>query len=141
VLVKVDRASMSVGLEVRVPVLERAVAELACSLPLEVLRHAGRTKAPLRELVYRRVPRELLERPKQGFDFPIRALLGRELDAWTDEHLAPTRLAAQGILDPDAVARIVEESRRAPARGDARLWRLLCFQRWLAAHHPDGLDV
>jgi asparagine synthase (glutamine-hydrolysing) len=132
---------MSVGLEVRVPVLERAVAELACSLPLEHLTYGGQTKAPLRALVYRRVPRALLERPKQGFDFPIRALLGRELDAWTDEHLAPARIADQGLFDPAAVQRIVADARRSGARGDARLWRLLCFQRWLAAHHPDGLDA
>jgi asparagine synthase (glutamine-hydrolysing) len=139
VLVKVDRASMSVGLEVRVPVLERRVAELAASLPLEHLLHGGQSKAPLRALVYRRVPRALLERPKQGFDFPIRALLGRELDAWTDEHLDPRRVAAQGLLRPEAVQRVVAGARRMGALGDARLWRLLCFQRWLAAHHPEGL--
>ena len=141
VLVKVDRASMSVGLEVRVPVLDHRVVEFAFGLPDAQLSHSGRTKAPLRALLYRRVPPELIERPKRGFGFPLRALLGNELDAWVAEHLAPARIAAQGILVPDAVERIVSGARRMGERGDGRLWRLLCFQRWLAAHHPHGLDA
>ena len=141
VLVKVDRASMSVGLEVRVPVLDHQVVEFAFGLPDAQLSHAGLSKAPLRALLHRRVPAALVERPKQGFGFPLRALLGTELDAWVEEHLAPSRVAAQGILAPAAVEEIVSDARRSGARGDERLWRLLCFQRWLAAHHPEGLDV
>lgn len=141
VLVKVDRASMSIGLEVRVPVLERSVAELACSLPYEYLTHGGLTKAPLRALAYRRVPRQLLERPKQGFDFPIRELLGHELDHWTQTYLARERIRAEGLLDPTAVERLVSSARHMGTRGDARLWRLLSFERWLAEHHPTGFET
>jgi asparagine synthase (glutamine-hydrolysing) len=130
-----------VGLEVRVPVLDHKVVEFAFGLPDAQLSHAGRSKAPLRALLHRRVPPALVERPKQGFGFPLRALLGSELDAWVEEHLAPSRIAAQGILAPAAVQRIVSTARRSGMRGDERLWRLLCFQRWLAAHHPKGLDV
>jgi asparagine synthase (glutamine-hydrolysing) len=132
---------VSVGLEVRVPVLDHHVVEFAFGLPDAQLSHGGATKAPLRALLHRRVPRQLVERPKQGFGFPLRALLGARLDAWTEEYLAPERLAAERILAPDAVARIVAGARRLGPRGDDRLWRLLCFQRWLAAHHPQGLDA
>jgi asparagine synthase (glutamine-hydrolysing) len=140
VLVKVDRASMSVGLEVRVPVLDHRVVEFAFGLPDTQLTHGNRTKAPLRALLYRRIPPVLLERPKQGFGFPLRALLGEQLDAWVAEYLSPERIAAQSILAPDAVAKVVKEARGMGERGDGRLWRLLCFQRWLAAHHPRGLE-
>jgi asparagine synthase (glutamine-hydrolysing) len=110
-------------------------------LPDAELSHRGATKAPLRALLHRRVPPRLVERPKQGFGFPLRALLGARLDAWNEQYLSEERLAAQGILAPAAVAKIVAAARNLGPRGDDRLWRLLCFQRWLAAHHPQGLDA
>jgi len=141
VLVKVDRASMSVGLEVRVPVLDHHVVEFAFGLPDADLSHRGATKAPLRALLHRRVPPRLVERPKQGFGFPLRALLGTRLERWSKQYLSADRLAAQGILAPTAVSEIVATARTMGPRGDDRLWRLLSFQRWLEAHHPEGLDA
>jgi asparagine synthase (glutamine-hydrolysing) len=135
ILVKVDRATMSVGLEARVPILDHRVVEFAFGLPTSVLAHGGRTKAPLRAVLYRRVPRNLVERPKHGFGFPIRSLLGAELDEWISRYLAPDRLAQEGILDPDAVTQMVSSTRRAGKQAESEIWRLLCFQRWLARNH------
>jgi asparagine synthase (glutamine-hydrolysing) len=101
ILTKVDRASMSVALEARVPILDHRVVRFAFSLPDAFLRHGGRTKAPLRALLYRRVPAALIERPKQGFGIPIHVLLEREL---REERKYLTRLGcAKRILRPGHV--------------------------------------
>lgn len=135
ILVKVDRASMSVGLEARVPILDHHVAELAFRLPASILQHGGQSKAPLRELLYRRVPRELIERGKHGFSFPIRSLLGPELERWTKHYLATDRIAEEELLDPDAVQRMLAYADSGAPAGDSSLWRLLCFERWFAVNH------
>jgi len=141
ILVKVDRASMSVGLEARVPILDHRVARFALSLPLDVLWHGGVTKAPLREIAYRRIPSSLLDRPKQGFAIPVDSLLQNELTDWTARYLAPARLAEEGILDPEGVQRLRRAARRSGAEGSLRfLWFVLCFQRWYAHCHR-GEDV
>jgi asparagine synthase (glutamine-hydrolysing) len=138
ILVKVDRASMSVGLEARVPILDHRVARFALSLPLDVLWHGGVTKAPLREIAYRRIPSSLLDRPKQGFAIPVDSLLQNELTDWTARYLAPARLAEEGILDPEGVQRLRRAARRSGAEGSLRfLWFVLCFQRWYAHCHRD----
>jgi asparagine synthase (glutamine-hydrolysing) len=139
ILTKVDRASMSVGLEARVPLLDYRVVGFAFGLSPALLRHGGRSKAPLRALAYRHVPPALLERPKQGFAIPIHALLGRELAEWRARYLAPERLREEGNLAPEGVARLLAEAheRGGPGEETAMLWRLLCFQRWLARHHGD----
>jgi asparagine synthase (glutamine-hydrolysing) len=135
VLTKVDRASMSVGLEARVPILDHRVVRFALSLPLALAWHGGRTKAPLRELACRRIPRELLDRPKHGFGIPLETLLAGELRRWTERYLAPERIAEEGVLDPEGVRRLVEAARPIDAVGPAPLWFLICFQRWFARQH------
>ena len=110
ILTKVDRASMSVALEARVPILDHRVVRFAFSLPDAFLWHGGRTKAPLRALLYRRVPRALIERPKQGFGIPIHVLLERELREWSDalpraraaraRRASSTRRASRGCSRP-----------------------------------------
>ncbi len=137
ILVKVDRASMSVALEARVPILDPRVVRLALALPLDWIWRGGEAKAPLREILYRRVPRALVDRPKRGFGIPIESLLARELVAWEARYLAPERLAEEGHLDPAGVARFLGDLHRRPkerARAEG-LWRLLCFQRWFARNH------
>lgn len=137
ILAKVDRATMSVALEARVPILDNEVLRFGLALPLDIIWHGGVAKAPLRALLYRYVPRELIERPKHGFGIPLHVLLAERIDEWTAEFLAPRRLKTQGILDPAGVAGLIGE---AGARFDAVvrasvIWRLLCFQRWFAYHH------
>jgi len=137
ILTKVDRASMSVALEARVPILDYRVVRFAFALPLDLVWHGGETKAPLRAVLHRRVPRELVERPKHGFGIPIAKLLARELGEWRERYLAPARLRQEGHLAPEGVARSLTEARwRGGATEETELlWRLICFQRWLARHH------
>jgi asparagine synthase (glutamine-hydrolysing) len=135
ILTKVDRASMSVGLEARVPLLDHRVVRFALGLPRDVLWRDGATKAPLREVLYRRVPRELIERPKHGFGMPIHTLLAREIQTWTDRYLDPARLREEGNFDPRGVERLVAAARRERRGVPYPLWVLLCFQRWFARVH------
>jgi asparagine synthase (glutamine-hydrolysing) len=135
ILTKVDRASMSVGLEARVPLLDHRVVQFALGLPREVLWRNGATKAPLREVLYRRVPRQLIERPKHGFGMPIHTLLAHEIRAWTDRYLDPARLREEGNFDPQGVERLVAAARRERRGVPYPLWVLLCFQRWFARVH------
>jgi asparagine synthase (glutamine-hydrolysing) len=135
ILTKVDRASMSVALEVRVPILDHRVVRFAFSLPDAHLRHGAHSKAPLRALLYRRVPRSLIERPKQGFAIPIHVLLERELAEWTARYLDPARLREEGLFDPSGVQRLLDAARRPEPAATIRLWFLLCFERWFARVH------
>jgi len=131
-LAKVDRASMSVGLEVRVPLLDHRVTEFAWTLPEEARAGVGGTKCLLREVLYRHVPRSLIDRPKAGFNVPLRAWLTGPLRDWANDLLAPARLRAQGILEPK-LARLPWERVEA---GAARpwdhylVWDVLVFQSW-----------
>ena len=140
ILAKLDRASMSVGLEARVPLLDHRLVRFALSLPLELLWHDGESKAPLRAALYRQVPKELLARPKRGFGFPVSALLGADLDRWADHYLAPGRLAEEGNLDPAGVRRLLAATDRRSRTGIKGLWHLICFQRWFARVHRDERD-
>jgi len=137
ILVKVDRATMSVALEARVPLLDWRVVRFAQGLPLAFHWRGGETKAPLRAVLDRHVPRHLIERPKHGFGIPIGTLLAREIEEWTRTYLAPARLREEGILDPDGVAMLLAEARRRAGTqpGTNMVWKLLCFQRWLAHNH------
>jgi asparagine synthase (glutamine-hydrolysing) len=140
ILTKVDRASMSVALEARVPILDHRVVRYALSLPRAIVWHGGRAKAPLREIACRRIPAALLDRPKRGFGIPIETLLADELGRWTERYLAPARLAEDGVFDPEGGRRLLEATRRAGPPGITPLWFLLCFQRWFArVHRGEGV--
>jgi asparagine synthase (glutamine-hydrolysing) len=134
VLTKVDRATMAYGLEARVPLLDHRLVEFTWRLPLSILRNEGRSKWPLRQILFKYVPRELVERPKMGFAVPIDTWLRGPLRDWAETLLAPRRLRHDGILDP----RKVEAAWRAHLSGSAnlqqKLWNVLMFQAWL-----DGL--
>ncbi|MFQ5515274.1 MAG: asparagine synthase (glutamine-hydrolyzing) [Myxococcota bacterium] len=140
VLIKLDRATMSVGLEARVPLLDPRVVDFAFGLPTTALHHGGRLKAPLRALLDRRIPAALLDRPKQGFAFPIRTVLDRDLDEWIRTYLAPARLAEEGNLDPAAVVSMLSVARRGGPQAESEVWRLVCFQRWFAWTHRGEVD-
>lgn len=132
ILTKLDRASMSIALEARVPLLDHRLVSFALSLPLEALWDGRSSKVPLRKLAARRVPARLLDRPKSGFGFPLEGLLSKELDRWTDHYLDSSRLQEEGLLEPGAVSRLLaltDRSDRVAIRG---LWNLLCFERWFA---------
>ena len=130
-LTKVDRASMSVSLEARVPLLNHRVVECAWRLPLDMKLRRGETKWALRRILERHVPRALIERPKQGFAIPLAAWLRGPLRAWADDLLAADALGG-GWLDPQPITRYWREHRSGERDWSAGLWAVLMFQSWLA---------
>jgi asparagine synthase (glutamine-hydrolysing) len=132
ILVKLDRASMSVGLEARVPLLDHRVVELAARLPVDLRLGAG-AKPLLRRLLYERVPRELVERPKSGFGVPLGEWLRGPLRPWAEELLAPARLDADGFLRTSTVRAIWGEHVTSRRDWEYHLWDVLMFQAWLDA--------
>jgi asparagine synthase (glutamine-hydrolysing) len=134
VLVKVDRTTMASGLEGREPFLDHRLVDFALRLPLAMRRGPLGPKHLLRKVLYRHVPRSLLERPKQGFGIPLASWLRGELAHLMPRYLAPERIRAAGIFDPDMVARAVVNFREGGPANDRldmqRLWYLLAFEMW-----------
>lgn len=131
ILTKVDRTAMAVSLESRVPMLDRDVVEFAWTLPLSMKRQDGRGKLILRDVLYRHVPQELMERPKKGFSIPIQKWLKEpELLAWAKGLLAEDKIRREGYFDPELVKRLWDDFEQ---RGIWRkqIWHLLRFESWL----------
>lgn len=131
ILVKVDRTAMAVSLETRVPMLDKDVVEFAWSLPLSFQRQGDVGKLVLRDVLYRYVPKEWMERPKKGFSIPIRRWLAEpELRKWAESLLCPDALSRSGALDGKAARQIWEDYTE---RGIWRpqVWYLLMFQQWM----------
>jgi asparagine synthase (glutamine-hydrolysing) len=133
ILVKVDRAAMAVSLETRVPLLDHRIVEFAAGVPMaQKIRPGlgGGTKWLLRQVLYRHVPRELIERPKQGFAVPLAAWLRGPLRDWAEALIEPARLKREGVLD----AALVRQAWDAHLCGNRhlhdRLWTVLMFQAW-----------
>jgi asparagine synthase (glutamine-hydrolysing) len=128
-LAKMDRASMAVSLEVRAPLLDHRVVEFSWRLPKSMKVRDGIGKWILREVLYRRVPRSLIDRPKMGFSVPIDRWLSGPLRKWAGELLAPDALASSG-LDPAPAVRAWRDLQEGRRRSGASLWAVLMFQAW-----------
>ncbi len=131
ILAKVDRASMAVSLEVRVPLLDHRVVEFAASLPPAMRPVPPRGKRILRKVLYRHVPPELVDRPKMGFGVPIADWLRNELKEWAGDLLNPTAIRGQGLIDPCQVERWWNEHQSGKADRAYYLWDVLMLQAWL----------
>jgi asparagine synthase (glutamine-hydrolysing) len=130
ILTKVDRMSMAVSLEARVPLLDHHVVEFAMSLPASLKLRDGVGKWVLREAIADRVPADVFKRPKQGFDVPLRHWFRRELAHRLDQ-LLDERSAIYAYASPSAVARIVGEHRSGRRDHARTIWRLLVLERWM----------
>lgn len=131
ILVKVDRAAMANSLETRVPFLNHRVVEFASSLPDNYKIINGATKYPLREVLYRYVPRDLIERPKKGFGIPIHQWLRGELREWCTDLLSSDLLKSQGYFNVALVEQKLKDHMLGKSNNGFYLWDILMFQQWL----------
>ena len=129
ILTKVDRASMAVALEARVPILDHRVVEFAARVPLAARIRDGQGKWLLRQVLDRYVPRALIERPKMGFGIPLDSWLRGPLRDWSESLLEPSSLAEAG-LDPAPIRRVWAEHLGGGRNWQYRIWTILMLQAW-----------
>lgn len=130
ILCKVDRASMAVSLETRVPFLDHRVAEAAARIPLEMKVRGRSGKHILRELLYRHAPREMFQRPKAGFAIPVGEWIKGPLRPWAEDLLDPSRMASEGWFDPAIVQRRWRDHLEGRSDSTPAIWAILMFQAW-----------
>jgi len=133
ILTKVDRAAMGVSLETRMPFLDHRVAELAWRLPLHQKIRNGQGKWALRQVLYKYVPRELIERPKSGFAIPLGEWLRGPLRDWAENLLEETRLEREGYLNAKLIREVWSQHLSSRSDWTVKLWTVLMFQAWLEA--------
>ncbi len=141
ILTKVDRAAMATSLETRVPFLDHRVVEQAWRTPLRFKIRDGQGKWLLRQILYKYVPRELIERPKAGFAIPIGAWLRGALRGWAEELLSPDALARTPVLDAALIRTRWRQHLAGTHEWTGSLWGVLMFQAWSAAWEAPAASV
>lgn len=131
IMVKLDRATMAASIEGRVPLLDHRVVELAWRMPLDLKIRDGQGKWLLREVLHRHVPRNLIERPKQGFGVPLGEWLRGPLREWAESLLDEMRLAQEGYFRPGPIRKMWSEHLKGRGNWQSHLWTILMFQAWL----------
>jgi asparagine synthase (glutamine-hydrolysing) len=138
ILVKVDRAAMANSLETRAPFLDHRVAELAWRLPLSQKMRDGTGKWLLRQVLYKHVPKELIDRPKMGFSVPLDAWLRGPLREWAESLLSEERIRRDGYFDPVPIRHAWDAHVKGGASFGHRLWSVLMFQAWASEQKIPG---
>lgn len=134
ILVKVDRAAMANSLETRVPFLDHRVVDFAWRLPSRYKINNGITKWILRQVLYRHVPKSLIERPKMGFGFPIDKWLRGPMRDWAESLINEKRIINEGYFYPNAITSKWNEHISGKRNWSSQLWAILMFQAWLEAN-------
>lgn len=131
ILVKVDRASMGISLETRVPFLNHKIIEFAWKIPTSMKIRDGKGKWILRNVLYKYIPKELIERPKMGFGIPLGAWLRGPLKEWVDELLDEKRLKNDNFFNPSPILNKWKEHKEGKRNWQYHLWDIIMFQAWL----------
>jgi len=135
ILCKVDRAAMGVSLETRVPLLDHSLVEFAAKVPMRIKNFDGQAKWPLKQVLFKYVPRELIERPKKGFGIPLAKWLRGGLKDWATDLLNEDKIKEQGLFYPDMVSKLWSEHQSGSRNWSYLLWNILMFQLWYEEHH------
>lgn len=130
-MVKVDRAAMAVSLETRVPLLDHRIVEFCWRLPLRMKLRNGVSKWILRQVLYKHVPREMIDRPKSGFETPMGSWLRGPLREWAQDLLDPRSILQDGFLNPKPIQKRWREHLSGRKKWQHHLWAVLMFQAWL----------
>ncbi|WP_105213407.1 asparagine synthase (glutamine-hydrolyzing) [Pseudoalteromonas sp. T1lg22] len=133
ILTKVDRTAMHVSLEGRIPMLDHNVFELAWRMPYSMKQKGSMGKWPLKQVMYKYLPRELMDRPKMGFGVPIHEWLKDELKEWAQDLLSYERIKRQGIYNPSVINKSLEKHISNEENNSAKLWDVLMVQAWFDA--------